>query len=231
MRQAIDRIPEVENATHRWLVRHSVMLLRVAVGAVLLGFGLLKYFPGASPAEDLVMTTVDVLTFGLVSPRLGLVTVATLECAIGLLLLADRGMRVAIGLVALDLVGVLSPLVLTPDRLFTGWTPTLEGQYVLKDVILVAAVLVIAATSFRGGRITRDEPVAATRPRPASGARPLDHEEQLGLVLEGERDDRSVAEICREHGISELDYHRWRDRALAAASSALAEEPPVAPGR
>lgn len=224
------RIIGVENALHRWLVRHSAMALRVSVGAVYLGFGILKYFPGASPAEDLVVSTMSLLTFGLVPDGLGLVMVATLECFIGLCLLSGRGMRLAIWLLAVQLVGILSPLLLLSDRLFAGLAPTLEAQYVLKDIILVTAGLVIAATSFRGGRIVRDEPPPA-HVLAADGPRSLDPDERLRLVLDGERDDRSVAEICREHGIPEAVYHHWRDQVFDAATRALAEEPRVATTR
>jgi hypothetical protein len=49
----------------------------------------------------------------------------------------------------------LSPAVLLAGRLFAGphHMPTLEGQYVLKDVILVAVAMVIA-TTVRGGALT-----------------------------------------------------------------------------
>ena len=61
--------------------------------------------------------------------------IATLECAIGLLLLAGRWLRPAICLLGAQLTGVLSPAVLLAGRLFAGphHMPTLEGQYVLKD--------------------------------------------------------------------------------------------------
>jgi len=224
------RIIGVENALHRWLVRHSAMALRLSVGAVYLGFGILKYFPGASPAEDLVVSTMSLLTFGLVPDGVGLVFVATLECFIGLCLVSGHGMRLAIWLLAIQLVGILSPLLLLSDRLFAGLAPTLEAQYVLKDVILVTAGLVIAATSFRGGRIVRDEPPPAHL-LAADGPRSLDPDERLRLVLDGERDDRSVAEICREHAIPEAVYHHWRDQVFDAATRALDEERRVAPTR
>ncbi len=88
-----------------------------------------------------------------------LVAIAALECFIGLCLLAGRWMRLAIWLLALELVGILSPLVLLPGRLFSGPhnAPTLEGQYVLKDIILVAAGMLIAAVTFRGGRLIRGD--------------------------------------------------------------------------
>jgi hypothetical protein len=220
----------IEDALHRWLVRHSAMALRVSVGAVYLVFGILKYIPGASPAEGLVVSTLSLLTFGLMPDGLGLIIVATLECFIGLCLLSGRGMRLAIWLLAIQLVGILSPLLLLTDRLFRGLAPTLEAQYVLKDVILVTAGLVIAATSFRGGRIVRDEP-PPTHVLAAEGPRSLDPKERLGLVLAGERDDRSVAEICREHNLPEAVYHHWRDQAFDAATRALDEERRVAPTR
>jgi uncharacterized membrane protein YkgB len=150
----------LENVIHRELIRHSTDVLRVAVGAVFLGFGVLKFFPGVSPAESLVMATTDKLTLGLVPGYAALVVIATLECFIGVCMLAGRWMRLAIWLLVLQFVGILSPLVLLPGRLFGGphHAPTLEGQYVLKDVILVAAGTVIAAATFRGGRLVREEP-------------------------------------------------------------------------
>jgi len=224
------RIIGVENALHRWLVGHSAMALRVSMGAVFLGFGLLKYVPGASPAEDLVVSTMSVLTFGLVADWPGMVFVGTVECLIGLCLLTGRGMRLGIWLLAVQLVGILSPLVLLTDRLFTGLAPTLEGQYIIKDLILVTAGLVIAATSFRGGRIVRDEPPPA-RLLAADGPRSLGPDDRLRLVLDAERDDRSVAEICREHGISVAVYRQWRSQVVDGATRALAEEHWVAPTR
>jgi hypothetical protein len=83
----------------------------------------------------------------------------------GICLLANRWMRLAVWLLAIEFVGILAPLVLLPGRLFSGPhdAPTLEGQYVLNDFILVAAGMVIAAGSFRGGRLIRDEPSSHPR--------------------------------------------------------------------
>ncbi|MDT8913113.1 hypothetical protein [Amycolatopsis sp. PS_44_ISF1] len=153
------RVVAAEGVVHGWLVRHSIRLLRISLGAVFLGFGFLKYFPGVSPAQDLTVTTTRLLTFGLIPDHLGLVLVATLECVIGLVLIAGRGLRGIVYLLTLELAGILSPVVLLPGRLFSGpyHAPTLEGQYVLKDVILVAAAMVVA-TGFRGARISLPEP-------------------------------------------------------------------------
>jgi len=106
--------------------------------------------------------------------------------------------------------------------LFNGphGAPTLEGQYVLKDVILIAAGFVIAATSFRGGRlIRRDLPPAS----PASPGSPLDGEQELRLVLDGDGDPRRARELFEQLGISEADLDDWRHVARQAAARALDE--------
>jgi uncharacterized membrane protein YkgB len=160
------RFVAIENTLHAVLVGHGITALRVTVGMVFVAFGALKFFAGVSPAENLAITTVDRLTFGLVPGGVGLVAIATLECFIGISLLANRWMRLAVWLLAAQLLGILAPIVLLTGRLFSGphHAPTLEGQYVLKDIILVAAGMVIAAGTFRGGRLVRDEP------QPARGA-------------------------------------------------------------
>ncbi|MGH3780173.1 MAG: hypothetical protein ACRDRO_05945 [Pseudonocardiaceae bacterium] len=148
-----------EAAIHRWLMRYSIAALRISMGMVYFGFGILKYFPGVSPAQDLALATTHLLSFGLVPTvvpgGVAMALIATLECTIGLLLIAGRGLRLAISLLAGQLAGILSPAVLLAGRLFAGphHMPTLEGQYVLKDVILVAVVMVIA-TTVRGGALT-----------------------------------------------------------------------------
>ena len=152
------RLRALEVACQRWLIAYSVAILRVSVGAVFLGFGVLKFFPGVSPAQNLVEATTHILTFGLVPGGIALVAVATLECVIGLCLLTGRGMRGAVYLLVIQLAGILSPIVLLPGRLFSGAgiAPTLEGQYVLKDIIIVGAALVLAATLGGARLVARD---------------------------------------------------------------------------
>ena len=137
-----------------WLACYSVTILRVGLGSIFLGFGLLKFFPGFSPAEELVMQTLGVLSFGLVPVRVGVVLVAALECTIGLGLITGRFLRPSLALLGFQMVGAMSPLVLFPSELFGGpfYAPTLEGQYVLKDVVLISAGLVIG-TTLQGGRL------------------------------------------------------------------------------
>jgi putative oxidoreductase len=148
------RLDRLDAAIHGWLVAHSLLVLRLSLGAVFLAFGALKLFPGVSPAEDLVKSTTSIITFGIVPAPVALAAVGAIECAIGVCLLSGRAMRIAIYLLAIQLVGILSPVVLLAPRLFSGphHAPTLEGQYVLKDIVLAAAALVLAST-LRGGKL------------------------------------------------------------------------------
>jgi uncharacterized membrane protein YphA (DoxX/SURF4 family) len=127
-----------------WLGRYSIDILRVSLGLIFLGFGVLKFFPGASPAEPLVMRTIDKLSFGIVSGQTAVLVTAVLECSIGLTLVTGKLLRAGLLVLGASLVGIMSPLVLFFADLFPG-TPTLEAQYVLKDIVLAAAGLVIAA--------------------------------------------------------------------------------------
>ncbi len=125
------------------------------MGVIILFFGFLKYFPGLSPAEHMVETVSRMLSLGLAPDRLTMDGFATVECLIGLSLITTIGLRVAIYPMALWAIGILLPLALMPAELFSGpdHMPTLEGQYVLKDLILLAATMVIAdATVHRAPR-------------------------------------------------------------------------------
>ncbi len=219
------RFIALENVFHRLLIRHSIAVLRIAVGATFLAFGILKYFPGVSPAERLATDTTNVLFLGLVPPDVAIVIIATMECFIGICFLIGTGtlMRVAIWVLAAQFVGILSPLLIEPGALFSGphHAPTLEGQYVLKDVTLVAAAMVIAAGTFRGGKLVREEPQLHSALDPEL----MNAERKLEIVLSATLGGRSVAEVCDEQEISEAAFYEWRDVTLAAAADALEKSP------
>jgi putative oxidoreductase len=130
-----------------WLARYSFPLLRVTLGLVIFGFGFLKYFSGVSPAQDLVLHVNRILSLGLVPDPVALPVFATVESLLGLSLIIGRGLRYVVYPLTLWAVAILSPLVLFPAELFSGpdHAPTLAGQYVLKDIILLAACLVVMA--------------------------------------------------------------------------------------
>ncbi|MGN9913229.1 DoxX family membrane protein [Phytohabitans sp. LJ34] len=135
----------------RWLAKHSIALLRVSLGVVFLGFGVLKFFPGASPAEALVARTLDTLSLGIVSGRGAVLLTAVAECFIGITLITGKFLRAGLLVLAASLVGIMSPLVLFWGDMFPG-TPTLEAQYVFKDIVLATGGLVVAARAL-GARL------------------------------------------------------------------------------
>jgi len=136
------------------LTAHSIAVLRVCLGLVFLVFASFKFVSGASPAEDLAVATVEKVTLGLVSGSAALLLTALTETVIGLTLLTGRFVKVGLVVLAGALVGIMSPLVLFPDQMWSGHGPTLTGQYVFKDIVLVAAGLVVAAHAL-GARLRR----------------------------------------------------------------------------
>lgn len=129
--------------------RHGVTALRISLGLIMVGFGVLKFFPGVSPAEPLATKAVGMLSLGLVTGQAAMVTTAVVEVAVGLLLISGRFRRIAVVCLAGCIAGWMSPLVLFPGDLFGATGPALEAQYLIKDVVFAAAALVIAAASFK----------------------------------------------------------------------------------
>lgn len=140
---------------HGVLERYSITILRVSLGLVFLVFGALKFVPGLSPAEDIAAATIERLTFGLVAGHSAVLMTAVVETFIGLTLVTGRFVRLGLVVLTGALVGIMSPLVLFTDQLFPHG-PSLMGQYVLKDIILAAGAMVVAAYAL-GSRLTSDE--------------------------------------------------------------------------
>ncbi len=137
-----------------WMARHGVTLTRLALGVVFVWFGAIKFVPGWSPAADLAARTIERLTLGLVAPEVGLPVLAAWESLIGIGLITGRFLRVTLLLLFVQIPGTMLPLVLFPSETFAAFpfSPTLEGQYIIKNLVLVGAAIVVGAT-VRGGRL------------------------------------------------------------------------------
>jgi uncharacterized membrane protein YphA (DoxX/SURF4 family) len=140
-----------------WMAIHGITLLRVSVGIIFFWFGALKLFPNLSPAEGLATETIRLLTFGIITPDISLPVLAVWEVLIGIGLLSGRFMRITLLLLFAQMMGTVTPLVLFPDQTFTAFPIglTLEGQYIIKNLVLISAGIVIGAT-VRGGDIVAD---------------------------------------------------------------------------
>lgn len=154
----IDQVPLPLRSTDlvitRWMARYGLALLRVSLGICFFWFGVLKFFPSMSPAQDLATRTISVLSFGLVPPSVSLPVLAAWECVIGIGLIAGRGLRITLLLLYAQMAGTLTPIFLFPHEVFTHipYAPTLEGQYIIKNIVLISAGIVVGAT-VRGGRL------------------------------------------------------------------------------
>lgn len=143
----------------RWMARYGLLFLRLSLGIVFLWFGALKFFPAMSPAQELATRTIGVLSGGWVAPEVALPVLAGWECLIGIGLLIGRGLRAVLLLLYVQMLGTLSPIVIFPNEVFVHipYAPTMEGQYIIKNLVLISAGIVIGAT-VRGGRIVADPP-------------------------------------------------------------------------
>ncbi len=138
----ITRLDTIDEQIAGWMWRNGQRVLRYALAVVFIWFGLLKPL-GMSPAEELVKNTVYFLPPDVFFPILG-----WWEVAIGVLLLYRPLNRLALGLLFLQMPGTMLPLVLLPEVCFTSapFGLTMEGQYIIKNIVLIGAALVVGGT-------------------------------------------------------------------------------------
>ncbi|GAB4576403.1 MAG: DoxX family protein [Anaerolineae bacterium] len=148
-----ERFDQVDRAITSWMARYGLSILRISLGIVFLWFGALKLVPGLSPAEDLVRQT----TY-FVDPDLFLPVLAIWEMAIGLgLILGGPLMRPTLLLLFLQMLGTALPLVVLPSAVWKQFpfALTLEGQYIIKNLVLIGAGIVLGGT-VRGGYLVSE---------------------------------------------------------------------------
>ncbi len=154
-----DRFDRLDRRITAWMAAHGLLVLRLALGSIFLWFGALKLVPGLSPAENLAGLTIERLSLGFVSASVAVPILAVWECAIGIGLLTGLWMRATLLLLFVQMLGTLAPLLLFPAETFTHFpfAPTLEGQYIIKNAVLIAGAVVLGAT-VRGGALS-PEPI------------------------------------------------------------------------
>ncbi|MCX6780058.1 MAG: hypothetical protein NT034_02670 [Candidatus Magasanikbacteria bacterium] len=122
----------------------SVPFARLSIFVVFFWFGVLKVL-GYSPASGLVK---DLLshTLGFVNPDNFVVWFGVFEMMIGVLFLIKGLERLVIPLLLLHMVTTIMPLFLLPSAMWSHFfVPTLEGQYIIKNMVIIAASIGIAA--------------------------------------------------------------------------------------
>lgn len=126
--------------------KFGIKFARLAIGIVFIWFGVLKMMGELSPAYDLIAATIYWLTPEIIIPLIGL-----WEVAIGVAFLFPPLTRIALILLAGQMPATFLPLVLLPEVCFTvfPFALTLEGQYIVKNLVIIACALIIGGTTLR----------------------------------------------------------------------------------
>ncbi len=154
-RTVAELLDALDYRTANFMRSWGTLVLRFSLALIFLWFGILKPL-GVSPAEPLVLATAAWMP--LLAPTQGLVLIGLWEMAIGATFLFRRTIRIAIALLVLQIGGTFLPLVILPEVTFQEghfpYGPTMEGQYIIKNLLILAAALVVGGT-VRGERKDR----------------------------------------------------------------------------
>lgn len=138
------KIKNVDKNIINWLRRWFLPLARLAIFIVYFYFGVLKLL-GVSPATPLAQALVA-KTIGLSHFGLSFKLLAVFECLVGILFLLPKATRIVIPMLLIHMVIVCSPLFLVAHLAWSKpFVPTLEGQYIIKNIALIALAIGIAA--------------------------------------------------------------------------------------
>jgi len=120
--------------------------IRISFAIIFIWFGALKPL-GLSAAEPMVLATVAWMP--LFSAHSWLVIIGWWEIAIGVLFVNRRTTRLAILLLFLQMGGTFLPLFILPEITFQPggipFLPTMEGQYIIKNIMILSAALVLGS--------------------------------------------------------------------------------------
>lgn len=128
------------------LRRYHLWIARIALFIVFFWFGALKVL-GLSPASPLA-TALTERTIGMQYFDASFLALSLVECLIGTLFLFPKAIRIVLPLLIIHMVLVCSPLLLVPDMVWAGpFIPTLEGQYIIKNAVIVALAIAVASAT------------------------------------------------------------------------------------
>ena len=135
----------------------SIPSIRLSFGVIFIWFGILKPL-GLSSAEGLLKATVIWLPFG--SPEMWLIIIGLWEVVIGVFFFFKRTTRIAIVLLFLHMAGTFMPLIVLSEVTFQSnniLLPTLEGQYIIKNLMIISAALVLGGEIIRSNNKNTNE--------------------------------------------------------------------------
>jgi putative oxidoreductase len=135
--------------------RYGPVALRLSLALVFVWFGALK-LTGDSPVAGLIGATLPFLDPDITVPALGLV-----EVVLGVALAVGRAPRVVLLVLAGHLTGTFLSFLTAPQFMFDGGNPlllTADGEFVLKNLVLISAALVLIGRAVRAERVGQRTP-------------------------------------------------------------------------
>lgn len=142
---------KIDQKIAKFMRRWSIPAIRFSFAIIFIWFGILKPFD-VSSAESLLKATVVWLPFG--TPEFWLIVIGWWEVAIGILFLFSRTTKIAIALLFLQMFGTFLPLILLPEVTFQNGnilTPSIEGQYIIKNLMIISAAMVLGGKFYQEG--------------------------------------------------------------------------------
>ena len=123
----------------------TITLLRVSLGIIFLWYGVLKFFPELSPAEDLAINTINWMFNGLINSNLSIKLLAIWEVFVGVGLLFGFYTRFITYLFLTHMCLTFLPLFIFPSLSFTvaPYAFTLVGQYIVKNIVFILVGILI----------------------------------------------------------------------------------------
>lgn len=148
---------QIDRSIAVFMRRYGIVALRISLAIIFVWFGILKPL-GMSAAQPLVENTVNWMP--LLRPEQWVGVIGWWEVVIGVSFLFRTTTRLAIALLALQMVGTFMPLVLLPDVTFQPgqipYAPTIEGQYIIKNLLIISAALVVGGTVRQSAELPAD---------------------------------------------------------------------------
>jgi len=145
MQRVISQIRSLDDKIISFIEVNGITLLRITIGLIYVLFGFLKFLPNYSPAEALAGETIELITFGVFSGKVALFSLAIIECLIGLGLMLQIQTKWVVRIALWHMLCTFIPMILLPNASFTQnpYSLSLVGQYILKNLIIVSALLLI----------------------------------------------------------------------------------------
>ena len=117
----------------------------MSIGLIYFWFGFLKFFPEISPAENIAKITTCRLTFGLMPAKTCIILLAIWETTLGIFMLFNRMNKTILLFTLIHMLCTFMPFIFLPALTYNSnlFSLTLEGQYIIKNIIIILALIVI----------------------------------------------------------------------------------------